>query len=523
MKITSFLKQRQSSLAAAMLSVFLLLACSSHDKSGGEERASGENVLRYDVNAPFTSLNPAEIDFSGSTHVFPLLYSYLCVPNAKGELEPDLAESRTYNPGTRTWTIRLRRDARFHDGSPVLSGDVLFSFNTQLKRLCPDLFGQIDRISLPSDSELLLTLRRDDPEFLKKVWQMEIIPRSSGKCDFYNHPTGSGPFRFKSRKEDREIVLEANPDYFGGRPSLDRVVFWYQPDKEKAWARLLSDHTDIAQELSPRNYRMMQAHGDRYYFDLYPLNYYTVLLYNTADRRFSDPRVRLALSYAVDREFIVRDILGGFGKVAAFLPESRCGSAETEPVAAYNPGKALALLREAGWASDESGHWLRKNGKPFDFTILLFDEHKIEKKVAAYLQLCLSDIGIRTLIKALPFKELAARYCRNTEFQTVMTEFRGGSCSELLCRNPEDSQAEFSDRDEFSRLARGAGFKRNREKPEIVEGIVNESIASSQPAVFLFQKTAIDAMSKRFSLSFPFSLTYQGIYHLKDISLKHRP
>lgn len=516
-------KPRQLSLAMAVVSVLLLVACNNHDKSGGSETNTGKNVLRYDVNAPFTSLNPAEVDFSGSTNVFPLLYSYLCVPNAKGELEPDLAESWTYRPGACTWTIRLRRDTRFHDGSPVVSRDVLFSFNTQLKRLCPDLFGQIDRISLPSDDDVLVILKSDDPEFLKKIWQMEIVPRSSGKGDFYNHPIGSGPFRFKSRKEDREIVLEANPDYFDGRPSLDRVVFWYQPDREKAWARLLSGHTDIAQELAPKNYRMIQSHSDRYYFDLYPLNYYTVLLYNTADRRFSDPRVRLALSYAIDRDFIVRHILGGFGKIAAFLPESRCGNEETEPVAAYNPRKALTLLREAGWASDESGHWLRKNGKSFDFTILLFDEQKIEKKVAAYLQLCMSDIGIRTSIKALPYKELAARYCRNTKFQMVMTEFRGGACCDLLRPKPEDSQAQFSDRDELARLAHSAGVKRELNETGVEKCSSNESVVSSQPAIFLFQKTAIDAMSRRFKVSFPFSLTHYGIYHLKNISLKHHP
>ena len=104
--------------------------------------------------------------------------------------------------------------------------DVQFALENVLKKNRPYLFSLIDRVVLLSDSAISIGLKYDDPEFLKKIWDMEVVPKvSDGKVDLYHHPVGSGPFRFKYRKGDREVALEANEDYFRGRPSLDGIVF----------------------------------------------------------------------------------------------------------------------------------------------------------------------------------------------------------------------------------------------------------------------------------------------------------
>lgn len=505
----------------------LIVSCGRPDSPSTGETSQNKNVLRYDVSAPLTSLDPAQVAGSGSTIVFPLLYSYLFVPNADGNLEPDLATEWTYDSENLTWTIHLREGARFHDKEPVTSADVKYSFEAGLKEIRPSLFSLIDRISPLSDTVIQVRLKKDDPGFLQKMWDMEIVPkRMKGSIDFYNHPVGSGPFRFKYRKGNMEVVLEANDDYSHGRPSLDGIVFYFQPDKEKTWTRVLSGGTDIAQEISPKNYEMMRQYEREYYFDLYPLRWYTILLYNTTDPLFSDPKVRLGLSHAIDTGYIVKRILRGFG-VAAVGPmgvNSPLHNPEVNPIPC-NPQKGLELLKEAGWSYDKEGHYLEKAERRFEFTLLVFEESQIEKKVAQYLRLCLNDIGIRVHLESLPFTEVQRRHIRSGAFQAVLTEISG------VYRDPEFIKSMWGP--DFPIMAEAGAFE-HPEVTRLIRQALDESdpikqrerfyeidalIMSLQPGTFLFHKTAIDVMSKRFTLPFPFSLTHEGVYRLRHASL----
>lgn len=513
-----------------MLFIFLIgliPSCEKPETPSAQKKLKNENVLRYDVSYPFASLNPTEVEASGSTYIFPLLYSYLFVPNDEGRLEPDLALKWTYDPETFTWTIYLRKDAMFHNKQPVTSKDVRYTFELWLKNIRPSLFSLIERISPLSDTVIRIALKRNDPGFLQKIWDMEIVPQfNKGKIDFYKHPVGSGPFRFKYRKGENEVCLEANENYFNGRPAIDQVVFYFQPDKEKQWTRLLSGKTDIAQEISPKNYEMMRQYEKRYYFDLYTLRCYTILLYNTTDSLFFDPRVRLALSHAIDREYIVKKILRGFGKVAAgpMGINSPYHNPEVKPIP-YDPQKGLRLLKEVGWSYDNEGRYLYRDGKFFEFTILVFKEHQIEKKVAQYIRLCLNDLGIKVRLQSLPYEELKRRYFRNNQFQAVLTEFRGAYRDPEILKQQwssglsKRSEAGRFEHPQVTRLICQALDEKDPLRQKKLFYKTDALIQSLQPGTFLFHKTAIDVMSKRFKIPFPFSLTQEGIYRLRYASL----
>jgi peptide/nickel transport system substrate-binding protein len=507
--------------------IVFLPACERLDTPSAKQKPRNENVLRYDVAAPFTSLDPTQEELSGSTIIFPLLYSYLFVPNTDGKLEPDLAKKWTYDPKTFTWTIYLREDARFHNKQPVTSRDVDYSFKTVLKKNRLALFSSTDHISILSNSRLRIHLKKDDSQFLSKIWDMEILPCThQGAADYDKEPIGSGPFRFKDRKGEQKVVLVANKDYFDGRPSLDKVVFYFQPDKEKSWTRLLSGETDIAQEISSKNFEIMQQYEKRYYFDLYPLDWYTILLYNTSDPLFSDPRVRRALSHVFDRTYIVKNMLGGLGKAA--IGPMGVGSPFHNPAvkaAAYAPKKGLMLLKEAGWSDGNGGYYLAKDGTPFEFTLLVFEESQIEKKVAQYVQLCLNDLGIKVHLQLLPFLELKKRYGRNTAFQAVLTEFHGAyvdpECIGSLWAPDlfKRSEAGSFEDPKLTCLIHEALDETDPVRQKELFYDIDALIAALQPGAFLFHKTAIDVMSKRFKMPFPFSLTHQGIWRLKYASL----
>lgn len=489
-----------------LLVPFLLVSCDRSDDRSGKDEMRSENVLRYDVNAPFVSLNPADA-CSGSNHVLPFLYSYLCIPNIKEELEPDLAEKWTYDSKTFTWTISIRKDVRFHDGSAVNADDVVYSVNTILRSYDPILFASIRAIFAGSDGRVVIVLRENQPKFLTKIWPMEIVPQPGPNGPNQKLPIGSGPFKFESRKGNTEVTLAANKEYYGGRPDLNRIIFHYQPHRQKTWARLLSGETDVASEIAPNDYDTIKKNKVRFYFDIKCINYCTVLLFNVCNPLFSDLKTRQALSCAVDRKRIIQEALSGFGEIPAdFLPEER-----------PDPAKSMALLKEAGWKLSENGR-LRRDGRAFDFTIFIFDEHQVEKRVAAYLQLCFNDLGIRTQIKALPFESLTARYRNNRDFQAAITEYRFGP-SPFCPDSNAGKNTECPDPAIIYKLACQSGLMNDLKRKGLSANLTNDLVISNQPALFLFRKTVIDAMSKRFKLRHPFSLTLEGKCRLKYASV----
>lgn len=488
---------------------------------------STENILRYDVTAPLVSLDPAEVDSGGSTLVFPLLYSYLFVLGDDGELEPDLAERWSLDPGKMQWTIYLRDDALFHNNQPVTAKDVQYSLEKFIKALRPVLVSAIKRISVLSDTTLCIHLRKEDPLILHKIWDFEIFPKPDGQeVDYYHHPIGSGPFKFKSRQGDREVSLDANEGYYAGRPALDQIVFFYQPDRERTWTRLLAGETDIAQEVSPKNYQIMRNYEDQFYFDRYTMRYYTILLYNTYDPLFLDPKVRRALSHGIDREYIVNNILNGYGSVAngPMGVDSPFHNPGLKPLL-FDPQKAMALLEEAGWSYDSEARRLYKDGIPFEFSILVSKESQVEKKVARYIQLCLNNLGIRAGIQALRFEALQKKCVKNTRFQAVITELQGAyrKPEVLICYwvpgSKSPSIAGCFDHPEVTRLIKTCFETKDPKIRKELYYEIDAQIASLQPGTFLFQKTAIDLMSKRFWLPQAFSLTHEGIHRLRHAIL----
>ena len=516
-------------LLMAAFAALLLCTCDSAPESRATAPAGDlPNELRIDVNAPFESLDPMAANASGSNYIFPFLYSHLFIPDEAGNLTPDLATRWHFDAERMAWIIELRQDAGFHDGKPVTAQDVKYSLDSLLENQDPQLSALIAGITCPSAARVEITLKKTDPRFLHAIWQPQILPSRHNveAADFDNHPIGSGPFVFRSRKGSDQVILEANADYYAGRPSLDRIVFSYQPDRELTWLRLLREETDIAAEIIPLNYRMMKRIEAMFYLDQHIIDYCTTLLYNTHDPLFSDPRVRMALTHAIDRQFIVDEILEGYGVVAAgpMGVNSPYRDPGLKPIA-YDPYKAVSLLQSAGWSRTEDGRLVNADGTFFDFTLLVFRESQIEKRVATYIQLCLDEIGVRMKIKAVPYAELTQAYCCNTDFQAVMTELSTvemGLGPALQAWAPSSfgcSMAGCFQNAEITRLSAQALQAKQPERQRRLLQTFDARITALQPGTFLFQKTAIDVMSRRFRLAAPFCLDYRGLCSLKNASL----
>ncbi len=509
--------------------VVLLPACffseDAHDKQPGRS----DNVLRFDVDFDFGPFNPTCVDCSGSTYIFPFIYSFLCIPNPEGELEPDLAVAWDYDPKTLTWQIQLREDARFHNGKPVTAVDVVYSILSWSENSQKNLDRIIRRIKATDRYVLEIQLEQDDPSLLTSIWDLEIIPDLSRheNLDLSVSPVGSGPFKFHSRTDDGRVILVANENYYKGRPAIDEVVFYYIPRREKSWSRLIAGQTDVVENLTTKNYEVIRQYADRYYFSKYYYNYYSILLYNTHHPLFQNPVVRRALTHAIDRDYIIKNMLNGLANVIAGPVNNQSGyhHPKLQPLA-YDPPLALQYLEKAGWSLAPNTQCQVKNGQIFEFDLLLPAGSETNLRVARFIKLNLNEVGIRVHLKVLPPEDLNNRYYQNTEFDAALIE---------LCANdrrPEDVLALWVTPDaaiskaggfyspEVGLLARRALNAKDPAMKKVCFQRFDKKVADLQPGSFLFQKMSIDAISKRFTLNYPFSLDYPGLSRMKYARLK---
>jgi len=523
--------QRILPIAWLLALAVLLSGCSaSEDPHANPASSAPGNVLRIDVDYDFGPLHPCMVNCSGSTYVFPFMYSFLCIRNPEGGLEPDLAADWVYDPKTFTWRIKLRQDARFHNGRPVTAADAAHSLRFYVENKQRGFDRKIRNITATGKYVLEIQLTQDDPSFLNSLWDMEIIPDPGRhpNLDLNYSPVGSGPFKFDRRTDDGRVILSANEHYYKGRPAIDRVVFYHIPRREDSWSRLIKGETDIAGNLTVKDYEIIEQYADRFYFAKSYWNYYSILLYNTHHSLFENPMVRRALTHAIDRDYMVQNMLKGMAEKVAGPMGNRtaCCNPDLKPLV-YDPALALEYLGKAGWSLDPHTQCLMKNGQAFEFELLFAEGSDTDLKIARFIKLCLNEVGIRIHLKALPMDGLWNRYFRNAAFDAVLIEETAND------RRPEGviglwvtsdagiSQAGGFDSPEAARLAGLALAAKDPENRKAFYQRFDQLIADLQPGSFLFQKIYIDAMSKRFALKHPFSFDYPGAYRLKDARLKN--
>ena len=337
---------------------------------------------------------------------------------------PRLAASWDFSADRKILTFHLRRGVRWHDGAPFSSRDVLFTYRRILdpsSRARADLLQDIREVTAPDDLTVRVVYR--EPTVLAlDAWKFPIVAEHLlSKGDFMSSPVhlapvGTGPFRFVSWDRGREIVLEANRDYFLGRPHLDRIVLRIIPSRATQLQSLLTGETDWS-SIPPEEWETRRADaGFRRRFQIfeYPALYLYYIAWNGRTPFFSDVRVRNAMTLSLDREGYLRKVYRGAGVVAAttFHPR-QFGYDPSLPPLPFDPDRASALLDEAGWKRDPGDGSRSREGKPFRFEILIFQGNPVQEQIAALLQEGLSRNGVKMEIRVLDFPALLDRLHRH--------------------------------------------------------------------------------------------------------------
>jgi peptide/nickel transport system substrate-binding protein len=325
-------------------------------------RAKDQWVIAFGEE-PFT-LNPAGKGAIAAVSDYVQIHIYDSLIDFTGPtltLKPMLA-LRWENPNPTTWRFHLRRGVKFHNGDALTAEDVKFTVDTQLANKGSSInayLGPTEGARVIDPQTVEITTKTPFPPLLFNLTRMHILPRAYEKLGadaFAARPIGSGPYRFVEWQRGQRIVLDVNPDYWGGQATPKRLVFRPIVDPSTRAAELRAGGVDIVsnppiaqvKELSTGDTTILTVPGARVI--AYPMN--------TLQKPLNDVRVRRALNYAVDRETIVKSLLQGFGRATGqpFSSGWLGYDPEIKPYP-YDPARARKLLSEAGHPSGFEVTW----------------------------------------------------------------------------------------------------------------------------------------------------------------------
>ena len=327
-----------------------------------------KDVLVIGHVAELQTLDPAQAVTISDFRILCNMYEgLLAYKEGSLEVEPALATSWTVSDDGKTYTFKLREGVKFHDGTDFDAEAVKFNFDRVTDKNHPyydtgpfpfifelgPIAGTeaIDKytvaIHLASPYAPMLTMLASSIGGLAGISPAAV--KQYGK-EFSRHGVGTGPFKFKLWESNRQIVLEANPDYWGGAPKLKGVVFRPIVDENARVSEMLSGGTDVTIEVPPDNVATFTADPRfKFYEQEGPHLWY--LLLNTKDKPFNDKLVRQAANYAINKTALVEKVLKGTATVAAGPTPPAFQWAHDAALAPYpyDPEKAKALLAQAGY------------------------------------------------------------------------------------------------------------------------------------------------------------------------------
>src|SRR5713101_3458371 len=315
--------------------------------------AQGGDVSKFDPHFS-TSSNDIRVSFN--------LFDNLVSRFPNGKLQPGLATEWKLQ-GPTQWTFKIRPGVKWHTGDPFTAADAKFSlertWDPKIGTRVSTVFTTIDRIEALDPSTLVIHTKKPDPLLPARLafYGGQIVPKkyveASGNDTFNAKPVGTGPVRFVSWVKDDKLTVEANPDYFGGKPDFDRLIVRAIPETAPRIAALLKGEVDIITQLPPDQGERVAANpATRVVGALYAGLY--VLSVNSKRPPLDNPLVKQALSLAIDRELIVKELWKGRG----IVPSGPIAKGDNHfdpklPPLAYNPKEARERLKKAGYKGEE--------------------------------------------------------------------------------------------------------------------------------------------------------------------------
>jgi peptide/nickel transport system substrate-binding protein len=330
--------------------------CGGDDGESASSEPNGEATGGTDGGGEITitiptepsTLDPQAVNDRASRVVTVNVFDSLLFRNAEGEVVPSLATS-VEQVDDSTWEVKLRDDVTFHNGDTFDAEDAAASIN---RIIDPDYETQrgsytelITGAEVVDPTTIHITTDGIDAVLPTQLVNIPMVPANADEIDIGQKPVGTGPYEFVSWNKGRDIVLTRSDDYWGEAPSISDVVVRIIPDAQTAVAALQAGEVDVVLDLLPEQAELVPK------FESFPGVEFSYVAFNAKRPELSDPRVRIAMNHAIDKQTLAETIYLGHAvpNDAQHLTPAMLGYNPDVDTYEYDPDKARQLLAEAGY------------------------------------------------------------------------------------------------------------------------------------------------------------------------------
>lgn len=427
-------RKMAAALGVLILGISILAGCGDSAQTGGQNEAvtqTGGSSTEQEIGgqeeerdtvivAMGTTSEPAAgfdpcVNWGCGEHCHePLIQSTLLRTTADMEFENDLATDYQVSEDGLTWTFTIREDVKFSDGEPLTASDVAFTFNTALASANSEAdLSMLERVEAPDEKTVVFHLTKPYNAFLYTLAVFGIVPEHCYEAGAYGeNPIGSGRYLLKQWDRGQQVILEANPDYYGKAPNIKTVIILFM-EEDAALAAVKAGEVDIAytsatySEEQVDGYELLACKSvDSRGISLPTLpsgNDVTVegdMVYEGGNDVTCDLAIRQAMSYGLDREAMIDNVLNGYGQVAYSVSDNMPWSSD-DMKAPYDEQKAKQLLADGGWKDSDGDGILEKNGTAASFTVYYPSTDSVRQALTAEFSNQMRELGIEVLYEGL--------------------------------------------------------------------------------------------------------------------------
>lgn len=335
------------------------------------------------------------------------VYDCLVYPDREtGQIVGWLAESYE-NTSPTVWRMNLREGVTFHNGAPFTAEDVKFSIDriingSREEFIVFDQWAFVKEVRIIDPLTVEIETDQPDPAFLSKLsgTGCGIVPKAYveevGKDGLANEGVGTGPFRLVEYDRNSFVSLEANDDYWGGRPAIDELIFRVIPEVSTRVAELETGGVDVAPGVLPQDWERIEENQDRKIVHYLTDRVWELTLAHTPPEGVdavatSIPEIREAIDLAIDRAELV-DLVGGFGEptLTRLTPPIPCADQVDPPLYGqnpYNPERAREILAEVGYPDVPGGPELVLHSS--------FGQYLGQREIAETVAAMLEEVGFQ--------------------------------------------------------------------------------------------------------------------------------
>jgi peptide/nickel transport system substrate-binding protein len=385
-----------------------------------------------------TVFNPHLLHIEVDEGIYFAIFDPLYGVDADGKFYPLLAaevptvENGGISADGLTWKVKLRDDVKWHDGTPFTAEDVKFTIELLVdpefrswRRAGHEL---VQDLTVVSPTEITWKMAAPYAPYASILASTFIVPKHAfdGQADlnatpFNNAPIGTGPFKWVNRVAGDYIEMEANSDYFGDGPYVERLIVKYIPDLTVLYTQFKTGDIDVIalQWITADHYAEAEGLADRTVIKAPNPTVESIGL-NLGKPLFQDKAVRQALYAALDKQTLIDALYYGLPlPTESYVPQQSFYYNPDLPTHAFSVEKANAILDEAGWAKGADGI-REKDGVRLSFTNSTTAGNHLREQAQQFIQQTFAEIGVEMTINNLPPAVMWGDYWMMSEFDSTI-------------------------------------------------------------------------------------------------------